>query len=128
MHVNLHVTDMVATQQDDPIVKTMIEWISNWKVQDLRHLLGENMNTEEIKAILQEQKKSDALPRGLLPLLHTSWHVGRGFVVCGPHSSSNCCHEWMSPRCWTPGSVANSVPTTGLVLVAWYGHTDTEGY
>ena len=35
--VNLHVTDWATTQQEDPILKTMIEWISNWKVQDLKH-------------------------------------------------------------------------------------------
>ena len=29
MHVNPHVTDWVATQQDDPLLKTMIELISN---------------------------------------------------------------------------------------------------
>ena len=27
-HVNLHVTTWVATQQEDPILKTVIEWIS----------------------------------------------------------------------------------------------------
>ena len=37
-HVNLHVTDWVTTQQEDPIVKTVIEWISNQKVQDLKHM------------------------------------------------------------------------------------------
>ena len=35
--VNLHVTDWVTIQQEDPILKTAIEWISNWKVQDLKH-------------------------------------------------------------------------------------------
>ena len=54
-HVDLHVTDWLATQQEDPILKTMIQWISNPKVQDLTHLLGDDMNTEEGKAILQEQ-------------------------------------------------------------------------
>ena len=50
--VNLHVTDWVATQKEDPIHKTMIKWISKWKVQDLKHLLEDNVNTEEGKAIL----------------------------------------------------------------------------
>ena len=31
-HVNLHITDWLATQQEDPILKTMIKWISNQKV------------------------------------------------------------------------------------------------
>ena len=30
--VNLHVTDWVTAQQENPILKTVIEWISNWKV------------------------------------------------------------------------------------------------
>ena len=51
-HVNLHVTDYVATQQEDPIPKTAIMWISNQKVQDLKHLLGDDANTGEEKAIL----------------------------------------------------------------------------
>ena len=46
-HVNLHVTDWVATQQEDPILKTMIEWISEQKIQGLKHLLGDVTNTEE---------------------------------------------------------------------------------
>ena len=52
MHVNLHVTDWVTVQQEDPILRTVIEWISVWKVQDLKHLLGDDANTEEGKAIL----------------------------------------------------------------------------
>ena len=35
----------------------MIECISNWKVQDLKHLLGDNTKTEEGKTILQEWEK-----------------------------------------------------------------------
>ena len=33
MHVNLHVTDWVSTQQEDPILATVIEWISMQKVR-----------------------------------------------------------------------------------------------
>ena len=55
-HVNLHVTDWMTTQQEDPILKTLIEWISNRKVQDLKHLLEDGTNTEEGEAILQERK------------------------------------------------------------------------
>ena len=50
--IKLHVTDWVTAQQEDPILKTVIEWISNQKVQDLKHLLGEDTNTEEDKTIL----------------------------------------------------------------------------
>ena len=37
--VDLHVTDWVTAQQKDPILKPMIKWISNQKVQDMKHLL-----------------------------------------------------------------------------------------
>ena len=56
-HVNLHVTDWVATQWEDPVLKATVNWIPNQKAQDLKHLLGDDMNTEEGMAILQEQKK-----------------------------------------------------------------------
>ena len=56
-HVNLHVTDWVATQWEDPILKTTTNCIPNWKVQNLKHLLGDYTNTEEGMAILQEWKK-----------------------------------------------------------------------
>ena len=55
--VSLHVTDWVTTQQEDPILKIVIKWISNQQVQDLKHLLGDGTNTEEGKAILWEWKK-----------------------------------------------------------------------
>ena len=42
-HVDLHVTDWVTTQQEDPILKTMIKWISNQKVQDLKAPAGKMM-------------------------------------------------------------------------------------
>ena len=47
MWVNLYVTDWVATQQKDPILKTVSKWISNQKVQDLKHLLGDDVNMGE---------------------------------------------------------------------------------
>ena len=56
-HVNHHMTDWVTAQQEDPILKTTIEWICGQKVQDLKHLLGDDANTEEGKTILQEWKK-----------------------------------------------------------------------
>ena len=42
--VNLQVTDWLAAQQQDPILKTVIKWTSMWKVQDLKHLLGDDTN------------------------------------------------------------------------------------
>ena len=50
-------TDWMATQWEDPVLKAMIDWILNQKVQDLKYLLGDDMNTEEGMAILQEWKK-----------------------------------------------------------------------
>ena len=55
--MDLHVTDWVTTQQEDPILKTVIKWISGQKEHDLKHLLGDNADTAEGKTILQEQKK-----------------------------------------------------------------------
>ena len=52
MCVNLDVTDWMAAEQEDPILKTAIKWISDWNVQDLKHLLGDDANTGEGGAIL----------------------------------------------------------------------------
>ena len=57
MHVNLHVMYWVAAQQEDPILKIVIDWISTHKVQDLKHLMGDHTTTEEGMAILREWKK-----------------------------------------------------------------------
>ena len=46
MCMNLHVTDWVAAQQEDPMLKIVMEWISSHKVQDLKHLLGDHATTE----------------------------------------------------------------------------------
>ena len=43
----------------------MIKWISNQKVQDLKHLLGDDAKTEEGKTISQEQKKLMVYQRAL---------------------------------------------------------------
>ena len=60
----------MTAQQEDPILKTMIEWISKWKIQDLKHLLEGDTNTEEGKTILQELKKL-TLYQGALYHCHT---------------------------------------------------------
>ena len=71
MHVWTYIwLDWLTTQQEDPILKTMIKWISNWKVLDLKYMLGDDANTEEGKAILQEQKKL-TLYQGALYHCHT---------------------------------------------------------
>ena len=52
--VDLYVTDYVIAQQGDSVLKRVIKWISNWKVQDLKHLLGKDTDTEEGKTIHRE--------------------------------------------------------------------------
>ena len=106
VHVDLHVTDWVTTQQEDSILKTVIEWISNWKVQALKHLLGEDADTKEGKTILREQRKL-TLSRSSLSPPYSHWQTGGSFLICVPQGSLDSCHEWMSLRCWTPGPTAN---------------------
>ena len=57
IHVNLHMTDWVAAQWEDWVLKAVINWIPNWKVQDLKYLMGDDMNTEEGMVFLWEWKK-----------------------------------------------------------------------
>ena len=45
-HIYLHVTDVVTTEEEDPTLKAVIKQISGQKVQDLKHLLGDDANTE----------------------------------------------------------------------------------
>ena len=122
IHVNLHVTDWVATQWEDLILKTMIEWTSNQKVQDLKHLLGDATNTGGGYGHPSKAEKANALSRSPLSLPHTGWRAG----VCSPQGSSSGYHEWMSHRCWTPESTVNAAPTTRPVLVDQHMHTDAE--
>ena len=101
----------------------MIDWIPNGKVQNLKHLLGDNINW-----ILRREWPSFKSRKSWCPLSppYTGWLVGRSFVVCGPHGSSSGCYKWMSPRCWIPGSAANAVPAAEPVVVVLHGHTDAE--
>ena len=97
--VHLHVTAWVTIQKEDPILKTAIEWISGWKVQDLKHLVWNNTNTEEVKTIPQEQKKL-TLYQGVLYHCHTP--TGKlqevlQFIVPAAHqvevATTNGCHQ-----------------------------------
>ena len=115
--VNLHITNLVAAQHEDPVFKATINWISNQKVHNLKHLLGDEPNIKERIAVLQVT---------LLSLPHTCWQAGRSFAVHSPLASSSGCFEQMSQRCWTSRSAANAVPTAGSVLVAWHGCVDAE--
>ena len=96
-HVNLHVTDWVITQQDDPILKTMIKWISYWKVQDLKHLLWDSTNTVKGKTIFWEWK-NQMLYQGALYYCHTPTSKLEDvlwFVVPMAHqvAAMNGCHQ-----------------------------------
>ena len=97
MHVSLHVTDCVAVQQGDPILKTVMEWISSHKVQDLKHLLEHNAMMEDGMVILREQKKF-MLHQGALYHHHTvarELEEAMCFVVSTAHRlvAINGCHR-----------------------------------
>ena len=96
VHVDQHVTNWVTTQQEDSILKTVIKWISDQKVWDLKHLLGKYTDTEEGKTILREQKKL-TLYQGALS--HCNMPTGEleevlQFVVPKAHrvAAMNGCH------------------------------------
>ena len=95
--VNLHVTELVAAHQEDPILKIVVEWISSLKVQDLKHLLGDHGMTEEGVAILREQK-TFMLHQGALYHCHTparELEEALQFVVPTGHrvAAMNGCHR-----------------------------------
>ena len=120
--VDLHVTDWVTAQQEDWPLKATIKWISGQKVQDLKHLLGDDTNTEVGKTILQEQKKL-MLYQGAL--YHCHIPTGKleevlWFVVPKAHwvATMNGCHhnaghqgqQWtlhlLNDQFWWPGKAA----------------------
>ena len=95
--VDLHVTDWVTAPQKDPILMTVIEWISGQEVHNLKHLLGDDTNTEEGKAVLQKWKKL-TLSQGTLYHCHTP--TGKleevlQFIVPKAHwvAAMNGCHQ-----------------------------------
>ena len=95
--VNLYVTNWVASQWEDPVLKAIINWIPNKNVQDLKHLFGNDANNEEVMAVLQEQKKL-MLYQGALYHCHTlASKVGEvmQFVVHMVHrvAAMNRCHR-----------------------------------
>ena len=97
MHVNLHVMDCVAVQQEDPILKIVMKWISLHKVQDLKHLLVDHTVMEEGMAILRERKKF-TIHQGALYHCHTpagELEEALQFVVPMAHrvTAMNGCHR-----------------------------------
>ena len=97
VHVNLHVTDWVGIQQKGPILKAVNEWISKWKVQDLKHLLRDDANKKEGKTILWEWKKL-TFYQGALYNQHTPTDKLKEvlwFIVPKDHwvAAMNWCHQ-----------------------------------
>ena len=95
--MNLHVTDWVAVQQEDPILKIVMEWISSHTVQDLKHLLGDHDTIEEGMTIHREWKKF-MFHHGALYHCHTlARELGETmqFVVPMVHTlvAMNGCHK-----------------------------------
>ena len=107
-HINLHETDWVTAQQEVPVLKTMIKWICNQKVQDLKHLLGGDTYTEG-RNYSPRVEEANALSRSPLSLPYTNRQVGISFAICSSHGSLSNCHEWMSLRCWTPALAMHTV-------------------
>ena len=75
----------------------MIKWISNRKVQDVKHLLGDDANMKEGKTILREWKKL-MLYQGTLYRHHTptgELEEVLQFVVPTAHQvgAMNGCHQ-----------------------------------
>ena len=124
--IDLHVTGWVTAQQEDPTLKATVDWISDWKVWDLKHLVGDDANTEEGKTILWEWKKL-MLYWGTHYHCHTPWWTGGSFAMCGPQGSLGSCHKWMSPWCQTPRPTVDTELTEWSLLVAWHSHTDADG-
>ena len=97
MHVNLHIIDWVAVQQEIPILNIVLEWISSHKVQDLKHLLGDHTMIKEGMAILRERKKF-TLHQGALyhcQTLARELEEALQFVVHMAHrlAAMNGCHR-----------------------------------
>ena len=69
--VDLHVTDWLTTQQEHPILKTMIKWTSGHKVQDLKHLLGRQCRYLKRVKLFSEKGKKLTPYQGALYHHHT---------------------------------------------------------
>ena len=96
---HLHVTDWVAAQQEYPILKIVMEWISSHKVQDLKYLLGDHTTTEEGMAILRERKKFTLHQACPLSPPYSCWQAAGGSsAVCSPHGSYSSGHEQVPLR------------------------------
>ena len=116
-------------QQEDPILKIVMEWISSHKVQDLKHLLGDHTMMEEGMAILMRERKKFTLHQGALYHCHTLARELEEsyvqFVVPMAHrvAAMNGCHRDAGHQGqWQTLSLLQD-----KVLVAWHGNANAEG-
>ena len=89
--------DWEAAQQEDHILKIVMEWISTNKVQDLKHLLGDHTTRDDGMAILREWEKFP-LHQGALYHHHTparELEEVMWFIVPTAHrvAAMNGCHS-----------------------------------
>ena len=123
--VNLHIMDWVAVQQEDPIFKNVMEWISSCKVQDLKHVLWDHAVTDEGMAILREWKKF-TIRQGVLYHCHTpamELEEAMQFVVPMAHRvvAMNGCQRDGGHQ------GQQQMVSLSLILEAWHGNADAEG-
>ena len=116
----------MTTQQEDPIPKTVIEWNSYLKSTGSKAPAGKWHKNWGRENYSPRVKEANILPRSPLLSSHTKWWVGRSFAICSPHGSPSSCHEWISTRCWTPGTATDTVLATSPILVARHGCQDAE--
>ena len=55
--VQMHVTDWVETQREDPMWSAVLDWLKAQSKRDLKVLLAEHTSSEEGQLILQNQQK-----------------------------------------------------------------------
>ena len=117
----------VATQQEDPILKMVIEWICNQKVQELKHLLDQHEHRGG-KSYPSRVEKADAPPRSPLPFPNTGLWVGRSVMVHSTHVSLSGCHDECHQDAGHQGQQQTLylLPNTGPVVVAQHGHADAQ--
>ena len=71
MLVQMHVTDWVAAQNEDPILSAVLDWLKAQKKTDLKALLAENTSSEGGWLILWELTEFHNSSRSLILALNT---------------------------------------------------------
>ena len=94
--VEMHVTDWVAAQKEDPELHAVLQWLESKKKTDLRTLLGEHTSSEECQMVWRNHKNFTTL-QGTLYLCSTPKGENEDlllFMVPKTHqtASLNGCH------------------------------------